>query len=296
MNLTGTMEAGLDVYYQVYSGAGATGTPITSLRRVQVDGAYAFSEVVNYNSGTTVPTAAIASAKVFIASESNSNSLASEVFVVDDLQDGCNTPQNALGTSSDAGTATTTTTSSGSNILSPFGGFINPNISSTPEPIVVIGARTQTTSGRSATPGVIFAECDEFLPGAAPGLLYDTDNLTIFWSWFARTPEQVQDHIAQAVYEVSLNRAPLINVQVSDITRPLNRNYWVFYTANIGRLRPGGYGIEFKLSWKQAIFDGYDDFGPGTATERMESTCTFRIEPNPDGQVVTDHNLMYSVR
>lgn len=294
VNLSGTMEAGLDVYYQIFPAAGGNGTALTNLRQVQVDGAYAFSENISFVGGT-VPAGSIGSAKVFIAREGNPRSVQSDVFIVDDVQDGCNNAQNPLGTSVDAGAGTTTTTIPGSNILSPFGGVINPSIVVTPQPLVVIGARSDVTPNRSGTPGVIFAECDNYLPGAAPGLLYDTDNIVIFWSWYARTAQQVQDHIAQAIYEVKLNTAPLVDVQVSPITQR-TRNFWVFYTANIGRLRPGGYGVEFKLSWNQAISDGYDEFGPGTDNVSQSATCTFEIKPNPDGIQVTDHNLMYSVR
>ncbi|MBL8163060.1 MAG: hypothetical protein JNJ61_13830 [Anaerolineae bacterium] len=295
VNLSGTMEAGLDVYYQIFPAAGGNGTALTNLRQVQVDGAYTFSENISFVGGT-VAAGGIGSARVFIAREGNANSVQSDVFVVDDLQDGCNNAQNALGTSVDAGAgATSTTTTAGSNILSPFGGVINPSVVVTPQPLVVIGARSDVTPNRSATPGVLFAECDSYLPGAAPGLLYDTDNIVIFWSWYAKTEQQVQDHVAQAIYEVKLNTAPLVDVQVSPVTQRTS-NFWVFYTANIGKLRPGGYGVEFKLSWNQAISDGYDDFGPGTDNILQSATCTFEIKPNPDGIQVTDHSLMYSVR
>jgi hypothetical protein len=298
MNLSGNMDAGDDVFYQVFSGAGATGTPLTSVRQVQVDGAYAVSDQVNYNSGSTVAAGGTASAKVFIARESGVTA-SSTSFTVDDIQDGCNSPQNTLTTSLDAGAGgvtSTTTTVGGSNILSPFGGVINPSISSTPQPLVVIGPRVNVNSNRSATPGVIFAECDQNLPGAAPGLLYDNDNILIFWSWFAKTQQQVEDHLAQAQYDISLNTAPLIEVNISPITRPNNINYWVFYTANIGRLRQGQYGVAMRLTWKQAISDGFDDFGPGTDTTEIFSTCTFQIERNPQNENVTNFNLMYTLR
>lgn len=298
MNVSGNMDASDDVFYQVFSGAGVTGTPLTNLRQLQVDGAYAVSDVVNFNSGSTVAAGGTASAKVYIARESGVTA-SSTPFTVDDIQDGCNNPQNTVVTSTDAGaggTTSTTTTVGGSNILSPFGGVINPSVSVTPQPLVVIGARINVNSNRSATPGVIFAECDQNLPGAAPGLLFDNDNIVIFWSWFAKTQQQVEDHLAQAQYDVSLNTAPLIEVGITPITRPNNRNYWVFYTANIGRLRQGQYGVALRLTWKQAISDGFDDFGPGTETEELFSTCTFQIERNPQDENVTNFNLMYTLR
>jgi hypothetical protein len=298
LNVSGNMDAGFDVFYQVFSGSGGTGTAITSLRQVQVDAAYAVSDQVSYNAGATIATGATASVKVFIARESGPTA-SNTPFVVDDIQDGCNNPQNPLTTSLDAGaggtTTTTTTTTAGSNILSPFGGVINPGITITPQPIVVIGARTVINQERSATPGVIFAECNQFLPGAAPGLLYDNDNIVIFWSWFAKTAEQVQDHISNAIYDVTLSGEPLKEVNVSPISEQDDGNLWVFYTANIGHLRQGQYGINFRLTWEQAITDGYADYGPGTANTETFSNCTFFIQRNPDNEAVTDFNAMYSL-
>jgi hypothetical protein len=297
LNFSGNMDKGFDVFYQIFSAAGGGGTAITGLRQVQVDGAYAVSDQMSYNAGSTLATGAIGSVKVFIARESGVSS-SNTPFIVDDLQDGCNNPQNTLVSSVDAGaggTTTTTTTTGGSNILSPFGGVINPGVNVAPQPLVVIGPRTLVNPLRSATPGILFAECDQNLPGAAPGLLYDNDNIVIFWSWFAKTEQQVQDHLAQAQYDVTLNTAPLQNVSVSPITRPNNRNFWVFYTSNIGHLKPGQYGVAMRLKWKQAITDGFDDFGPGTDTEETFSTCTFQIDHNPQNQTITDFNLSYSV-
>jgi hypothetical protein len=228
--------------------------------------------------------------------EGNSNSVLSDKFKVDDIQDGCSNPQNTQGTSIDtgAGGTTTTTTSTAGKIRSPFGGFINPDIVVIPQGEVVIGARQTVNLNRSQTPGVLFAECDKFKT-AGPGILYDNDNIVVFWSWFARTQAQVQDHIAKAQYDVKLNTAPLVNVGISGIQK-LGANFWVFYTSNVGHLRPGQYGVEFNLTWSEATFDGFDQYGPDTDNPQTSSTCTFTIEPNPDNVRVTDYSLLYSVR
>jgi len=294
VNLSGTMEPAFDVFYQVYSGPQATGTALTNLRRVQVDGTYAFSEAVPYTGGT-VATGSTGSVKVYIARESAPNTPSGDTFKVDDIQDGCNNAQNPIATSIDTGaSATTTTASTGVRIRSPFGGFINTAVPIAPEGAVVIGARKFANPERSSTPGVIFAECNNWLPAAAPGVLYDNDNITIFWSWFAKTAAQVQDHISKAQYNVTLNRAPLINVGVSAI-EVRGANNWVFYTANIGNLKPGQYGVEFKLTWSDQTFDGYKKFGPGTTTLEQDSGCLFTIDRNPNNSDVVYNNI-YSIR
>ncbi len=295
VNFNGSMDAGYDLFYQVFAGPGGTGAALTNIRRISVDGTYAVSEVVPYINSQTMAAGTTGSARVTIATESSGGS-GGTAYTADDLNDGCNNPTNPTVSSTDTGAGGSTTTG-GSNILSPFGGVINPaQAAATPVPLVVIGARpAPADTQRSATAGVIFAECDQYLPGAAPGIVYNTDNITIFWSWYARTQQQVEDYMAQAIHEVSLNRAPLEGVQVSAITRPNGRNYWVFYTATIGNLAPGNYGVEFKLSWKQQISDGYSTYGPDGKTERVNSSCTFRVDPNPNGGSPS-YNGMYSVR
>jgi hypothetical protein len=297
VNLNGTMEAGLDLYYQVFSSAQGTGTALTNIRQVQVDGTYAFSESIAFTGGT-IPAGSTGSVVVYMGVEGNTNSVLSDRFLVDDIQDGCNSPQNALATSIDTGAggtgAVSSTTRAAGQIRSPFGGFINPSVAIIPQDIVVIGARQDIDSGRSQTPGIIFAECDKYA-AAAPGVLYDNDNIVIFWSWFARTQAQAQDHIAKAQYNVKLNTAPLVEVGVGAVEQR-GVNYWVFYTANIGHLKPGQYGVEYNVSWSEAHFDGYSDYGPDTDRPSESSTCTFTIEPNPDNLKITDYNALYSVR
>jgi hypothetical protein len=299
LNFNGTMLAGEDIYYQVFAGAGATGTALTAQRRVTVDGQFAVSDQVTFNSGATVPAGSVASARVVIATE-GSPSVTSFETVVDDVQDGCANPQNPLINSTDAGSGSSGTSadsSLGILIRSPFGGFINSNIGDfvppQPEPAVVIGARRPLVF-RSDTPGLIFAECDQYRPRSEPGTLYDNDNIVIFWSWYARTPEQVQDHFDKAIYNVTFQNAPLPQL----VTTPIEKRdsfYWIFYYQVIGNLAPGTYGVSYNLTWSEPTFDGFEEFGPGTDNERVNSTCTFTIERNPTNAPV-DYNLMYSLQ
>ena len=292
IDLSGTVGSGYDIYYQVFSGASATGAAITSLRRVVVDGDYAVSDNVTYNEGAAVALGGVASAVVSIAREDDSSRSLYET-TVDDLNDGCNTPSNPLVDSLDvdagevaAGKSERVLVST-SGIISPFGGELNPVYESR-EPVVQIGARASeaTDPNRTENPGLLFAECDQY-PLSHPGTLYDTDNLVLFWSWFAKTRQQVQDHIDHAQYSVKINGEFPLFVERSEITQ-LNGNYWVFYIAHLGDAwRPGSYGIEYKLHWDEVISDGYDDFGPDTEHVEELSTCTFDIQTNPWGvQVV----------
>ncbi len=293
LNFSGTMLVGYDVYYQIFSGAGGSGTAITNVRQVPAAGDFAVSDVVNYNSGVTVAEGGTASANVSVARESNSSNIDFS-FVLTDTQDGCNNPTNTLVTSADTGTSsstssTTSNTGAGvtTNLLAPDGGVLNPNLS--PEPEIVIGARL-SDHFRSDTPGLIFAECDAY-PLAEPGIIYDTDNVIVYWSWFAKTQEDMQQHLDNALYHVTLNTAEL---PMTTRSEPALRNgdYWVFYTARVGNLRPGHYEVGELVQWANPITDGYNDFGPGTANTRESGICNFDVKLNPSATTI-EHTNMY---
>jgi hypothetical protein len=287
VNFSGTMQPGFDLYYQIFSGSQGSGTALTSLRRVQVSGEYAFSERVTYTEGATVPFGSIGSAYVTISRAGNPDSSAFNEYV-DDIQDGCADPQFGLDASVDAGTGVSAPDGvvPATSILSPFGGVINPGYVPPARPLVVIGPREELELPRQQTPGIIFAECNAY-PIAKPGILYDTDNIIIFWSWFASTPELVQEHIDTVDYAVTYyGRLPLPQPIVRTEIQQRDRNYWVFYYSQLGNLRPGHYYIEYKANWSRAISDGYESFGPGTETEQLVNSCGFDILPNLEGREV----------
>ncbi|MBZ0302315.1 MAG: hypothetical protein K8J31_21385 [Anaerolineae bacterium] len=288
LNFSGTMEAGYDIYYQLFSAANGGGQALSALRQVSVSGDYAVSDQVSYNSGQTVASGSTGSARVVMAREGNPSSTIYET-TVNDLQDGCNSPQNPLVSSTGVDQASDTQPTQG--VRSPSGG--NLAIVTPRNPIVVIGVPQPI--GRSNKPGEIFAECDQYRNISEPGILYNNDNIVIFWSWFARSQDQVQDHLDNAIYDVTFQTAPLQNVVVSPIQK-LGTNYWVFYTSQIGNLSPGTYGVRFKLTWEQQIDDGYAKYGPGTTNDRVNGSCTFEIKENPfGGQASVRYNGMYSL-
>lgn len=116
--------------------------------------------------------------------------------------------------------------------------------------------------------------------------MYDSDSVTIFWSWYTKTLEQMQDHLDHAIYTAELNTAGLpMTVRSEPVRR--DGNYWVFYTATVGNLRPGHYEVGYQVTWNAVVNDGYDDFGPGTANPFDNGICNFDVLLNPDGTSVT---------
>ncbi len=283
IDLSGTMESGYDLYFQAFDAYGGLGEAITGLRRVIVDGDYAVSQVIYWLEGATRTLDTPVSVVIRIGSESDPEST---IFLTpsDDTLGECAAPASTLVEGSDLSAASQIVSSSG--VFTPDGGFLNPVYSRPVEPIVQIGARPSVTivPGRTDDPGLIFAECAG-VDGAAPGILYDTDVIRLFWSWFAKTADQVQAHLDNVEYAITLRGLTIPNVHVSEIKQiPGSLNWWVFYTVNFGdKWQPGVYDINFALGWSQAITDGYEDFGPGTENERIGGSCQFGIEQNPYG-------------
>lgn len=284
VSFNGVMQSGYSIYYQIFNTANQA---LTALRQVSVSGNYNFSEVVAYTASQTVAAGGGGYMTVSIARAGNPSA---SVYSsrANDIQDGCPQPESAIGTTSGGSIADVTDTSSvgqtaqANSILSPFGGFLNPDYAPAARPLVVIGAR-DTLPPRQQTPGLIFAECNAY-PVANPGLIYDNDNVVVFWSWYARTPELVQDHIDNAIYEIGyLGSNPFIPpVEISEIQQR-TRNYWVFYTVNLGNVKPGYYTISYRLSWENTISDGFEEFGPGTDNEVITGGCDFEVRGNPQG-------------
>ncbi len=292
VRFSGTMLSGWDIYYQAFNGPNGTGTALTNVRQASVAGDFLFNERLAYNSGSTLATGATGSIKAFVAREGNSSSVDFE-FTVNDFNDGCSSDTTTQPTgSADTGTTTgsTDTTAAAAStsrpgfttsLLAPNGGLLNPNLQ--PEAAVVIGARPSDTF-RSETPGLLFAECDEY-PLALPGLIYDNDTVVVYWSWYTKTLEDMQQHIDNAIYVASINTARFNDVQRTEPVRR-NGNYWVFYSFTAGQLRPGHYEVAYDLTWANPVNDGYDDYGPGTARPRESGNCNFDVTRNPQNQSV----------
>lgn len=287
IDFQGKMQLGYDLYYQAFDLFGGLGEALTGLRRISVNGDYSVSQEIYWLNGETRALGTPISVTIRIGRENDPDSTLFQQ-PSDDYLGECEEPGSTLVAGSDVSEEGGELVSS-SGVFAPDGGLLNPIYSLPEEPIVQIGARPapSTAPGRTANPGLIFAECAD-TEGADPGILYDTDPIVVFWSWYAKTAAQVQDHLKNAQYSIRLKNQTFPVVQVSEIKQvPGSINWWVFYSVNLGdKWEPGSYGIEFAVGWAEAITDGYEDFGPGTENERLDSGCTFVIQRNPYGIAV----------
>ncbi len=286
VDLHGRMQAGYDVYYQAFDLFGGNGQAISGLRRVSVNGEYSLSQEVNWLGRETRALGTPISVVFRIGRENDPDSTVFQE-ASDDYLGTCEEPGSTLEAEETLGTSDII---SSSGVFTPDGGLLNPIYYVPPEPLVQIGARPSDIEvpGRTANPGFIFAECAD-VAGTDPGILYDTDEIIVFWSWFAKTVAQVEDHLLNARYMANLGGQPIPDIQISEIKQvPGSLNWWVFYTVNLGdKWEPGTYGIDFAVAWVNPISDGYEEFGPDTANERLDSGCLFVVERNPwDVQVI----------
>ncbi len=127
----------------------------------------------------------------------------------------------------------------------------------------------------------VLAYCDlpDFRKEEGGKTFQRSTQLTVYWSWFANTPEQVRDHIDYSQYDVKLNGKPIDgwrNYRTDVIKR--EGKYWVYWFVSVGALAPGDYKVEYRVTWTQKIDDGEKTFGPGGAEESNTGTCAFTVK------------------
>lgn len=125
----------------------------------------------------------------------------------------------------------------------------------------------------------VLAVCDDRSQGfPAPTSLGAGSTIRIWWSWFARTRQQVEDHLDAATYEVRLDGIllPNINLYRTNITQRAG-DYVVSWYVPAGPLAAGPHQITYRVTWSRTISDGYDNFGPGTNRLVEEGSCVFTV-------------------
>ena len=125
----------------------------------------------------------------------------------------------------------------------------------------------------------VFAFCDDPAFGiAAPRDLTPGSTIRIFWAWFASNETYLRQHLSNATHELRVNGSEIRNVNAyrGNPSRS-GAQHVVYWYLPYGPLDPGEYTITYRVTWQNAISDGVDRFGPGTATEFEEESCTFSV-------------------
>jgi len=133
-----------------------------------------------------------------------------------------------------------------------------------------------TRSAIKQEAGDVLAYCSDPKYGAGKNFAA-AKPIVIYWGWNARTVEQIQDHIRNAQYEVRLDGALITNWADFRAAIRTSSSPAVYWYVPVGKLSIGQHRIDYKLTWKQAISDGTDKYGPGTPHETEIGSCLFSV-------------------
>jgi hypothetical protein len=124
----------------------------------------------------------------------------------------------------------------------------------------------------------IVAYCDDPTVGRpAPRDIAAGSTADVYWWWYADTQAHLADHVAAAVYDVRLDGVRL-EVSLMPVPRQeANGNWYQYYVARTRPLSAGEHRIDYSLTWRRAIFDGYANYGPGTSIVSNSGSCTFSV-------------------
>lgn len=141
---------------------------------------------------------------------------------------------------------------------------------------------TDTPAGPTAPPRFnvnVFAFCDDASFGiSGPSDLSPGSTIRIYWAWFASTEAYLRDHMSNATHELRVNGEALANVnQYRGNPRASGTQHVVYWHVPFGPLAAGEYRITYRVTWRNAISDGYANYGPGTPIEFEEESCTFAV-------------------
>lgn len=136
------------------------------------------------------------------------------------------------------------------------------------------------TGGATVQEGAdVFAMCnDSFFGVPAPTDLAVGSTVDVFWAWYVADPQYVEQHTEAVNYEVRLNGELLSDWrQYGTRTVQVGSQYAKYWYVPVGALDAGEYEITYRATWSEAITDGFDSFGPGTANPVEEGSCNFIV-------------------
>ncbi|MYD09406.1 MAG: SH3 domain-containing protein [Chloroflexi bacterium] len=137
-------------------------------------------------------------------------------------------------------------------------------------------------AGPTAVPRLdvrVFAFCNDSSFGIrAPSNLTPGSTIRIYWAWFATTEAYLRDHMANATHELRVNGVEIRNVnQYRGNPGRSGNQHVVYWFVPYGPLSAGDYSITYRVTWRNAIQDGYQSYGPGARTEFEEESCNFVV-------------------
>lgn len=156
-----------------------------------------------------------------------------------------------------------------------------PFLSATPDEDEGFTPEAILTPSRDLSQHNILAYCLQ--DGISPSIPTDDETITIYWRWWVvpNRPDLMQYHLDNVDYEVLLDGKLLTdwaNFDTEMIQDPTNNNRWtVFWYVPVGKLDAGEHTISYRVSWREQISDGVNQFGPDTSTLEETGNCEFTV-------------------
>jgi hypothetical protein len=124
----------------------------------------------------------------------------------------------------------------------------------------------------------VVAACDVFGVQPSLGELLDGQSVSLVWSWYAQTEQQVRDYLDTATVALDLDGLTIRPWIFITQTLPdeVNDGYpTVYMYAPVGPIQLGQHISRVNVTWVQTISDGFADFGPGTPNLSDGGACNF---------------------
>lgn len=126
----------------------------------------------------------------------------------------------------------------------------------------------------------VFAFCDNVSAFgiSAPTTLTSGATIDIWWNWYAKQEDQVQEHLDHSLIDLKVNGQAIANV--NSYASPIRKSGSDFVSSwyiSYGPLAAGNYEITYVVTWDKTIFDGYEYFGPDSSQPFEQETCTFTV-------------------
>ncbi len=124
----------------------------------------------------------------------------------------------------------------------------------------------------------VLAYCEQF--SQVPPPLAEGTTIDVFWGWIASTEEYLRQHINNVIYEVRLDGELLEEWRpyATPIRQEPDGNWSIYWYVPVREpLSRGTHTITYRATWRNPIFDGYQQFGPGTPNEVETGSCTFEV-------------------
>jgi len=144
----------------------------------------------------------------------------------------------------------------------------------------LIAASAPTHPAQINTTTDVLAYCDQGVNAVRNKKFIGTAKIVVFWSWIAKTPEQIKDQLNYGQYEVKIDGQLIGGWQqfASAVTQQPDTSYIVYWFVPLAQQSSGMHKIDYKLTWKQTIYDGINHFGPGTDHPADTGTCSFTVK------------------